>query len=183
MKIPSDVFCHPYNMNVVLQVFLAYNTFLMNVFLTYLTWVFWIQRLRKLLDVLSVPYSMNVIFAYNAFLLMNVFFIVSYSIVRIHPNPLKLGCIWWPEVNIKFKILHFRFLMNVFILKWLCKIRKLYSWMYLTFCNFLLVDLGFWVVLCFVQSLVTTCYAPGLVNNSNLFCHGHKGGWRDGEKQ
>ena len=42
-------------------------------------------------------------------------------------------------------------------------------------------DCGFWVVLCFVQSLVTTCYAPGLVNNSNLFCHGHKGGWRDGE--
>ena len=31
MKIPSDVFCHPYNMNVVLQVFLAYNTLLMNV--------------------------------------------------------------------------------------------------------------------------------------------------------
>ena len=36
----DSVFCHPYNMNVVLQVFLAYNTFLMNVFSTYLTWVF-----------------------------------------------------------------------------------------------------------------------------------------------
>ena len=61
-------------------------------------------------DVLSVPYSMNVIFAYNAFLLMNVFFIVSYSIVRIHLNPLKLGCIWWPEVNMCFSkyVLHFR---------------------------------------------------------------------------
>ena len=79
-------------------------------------------------------------------------------------------------------------LMNVFVTcihaAWLYKIQKeFYSWIYLWhFLQFLkMVWLRVWVVLCFVQSLVTTCYAPGLVNNSNLFCHGHKGGWRDGE--
>ena len=138
-------------------------------------------------DVLSVTYTiMNVIFAHNVFLLMPWMCfrrILQYSTYVFKSFEVWLYLMTWSQ-DMFFKILHFRKNLHECIHpKMTLQNTEIVFMNVFDFLQFSLGWLRFWVVLCFVQSLVTTCYAPGLVNNSNLFCHGHKGGWRDGEKQ